>query len=50
LCASCGREGASEQDLLTSYPQVICEEIRAAVTFAADEIAHGETIHSTGAD
>jgi uncharacterized protein (DUF433 family) len=48
LYARCGCERASEQDLLTSYPHLKCEDIRAAVAFAADDIAHGETIHSTG--
>jgi uncharacterized protein (DUF433 family) len=43
-------QGASEQDVLTSYPHLTCEDIRAAVAFAADEIAHVETIDSTAAD
>ena len=33
-------EGATENDLLTSYPHLTRENIRAAVAFAADEIAH----------
>jgi uncharacterized protein (DUF433 family) len=43
-------EGASEQDLLTSYPHLTCEDIRTAVAFTAEEIAHVETIDSTAAD
>jgi uncharacterized protein (DUF433 family) len=32
-------EGASEDDLLASYPHLTREDIRAAVAFAADEIS-----------
>ncbi|MEQ1892222.1 MAG: DUF433 domain-containing protein [Planctomycetota bacterium] len=32
-------EGASEDDLLVSYPHLAREDIRAAVAFAADEIS-----------
>ena len=35
-------EGASEAALLESYPNLTREDIRAAVAFAADEIAHIE--------
>lgn len=35
-------EGATEEDLLASYPHLTREDIRAAVAFAADEIAHVE--------
>lgn len=37
-------EGATESDLLASYPHLTREDIRAAVAFAADEIAHAETL------
>lgn len=33
-------EGASEEALLASYPHLTREDIRAAVAWAADEIAH----------
>jgi uncharacterized protein (DUF433 family) len=33
-------EGASEDALLQSYPNLTREDIRAAVAYAADEIAH----------
>jgi len=35
-------EGASEDALLESYPNLTREDIRAAVAYAADEIAHLE--------
>lgn len=37
-------EGASEDDLLRAYPQLSREAIRAAVAYAAETIAHEETI------
>ncbi len=37
-------EGASEDDLLVSYPHLSREDIRAAVAFAADEIAHLDNV------
>lgn len=37
-------DGATEDDLLASYPHLTREDIRAAVAFAADEIAHVETL------
>lgn len=37
-------EGASEDDLLESYPILTREDIRAAVAWAADEIAHIESL------
>jgi uncharacterized protein (DUF433 family) len=33
-------EGATDEDLLASYPHLTREDIRAAVAFAADEVAH----------
>lgn len=40
-------EGATEDDLLASYPHLTREDIRAAVAFAADEIAHTVTLELT---
>jgi uncharacterized protein (DUF433 family) len=37
-------EGASEDDLLDAYPRLQREDIRAAVAYAADLLAHEETI------
>lgn len=37
-------EGATEDDLLASYPHLSREDIRAAVAFAADEIADTVTL------
>lgn len=37
-------EGATEADLLDAYPGLTTEDIRAAVAYAADTIAHEETI------
>lgn len=37
-------EGASEDDLLESYPSLTREDVRAAVAWAADEIAHIERL------
>ncbi|MCZ7650322.1 MAG: DUF433 domain-containing protein [Thermoanaerobaculia bacterium] len=37
-------EGATEDDLLASYPHLTREDLRAAVAFAADELAHTETL------
>ncbi len=37
-------EGATEEDLLQSYPHLTREDVRAAVAFAADEIAHLENL------
>ncbi|MBI4305132.1 MAG: DUF433 domain-containing protein [Chloroflexi bacterium] len=42
-------DGATEADLLASYPHLTREDIRAAVAFAADEIAHTETFEATTA-
>jgi uncharacterized protein (DUF433 family) len=42
-------EGATEEDLIASYPHLTREDIRAAVGFAADTIANEEiveTVHS----
>jgi uncharacterized protein (DUF433 family) len=37
-------EGATETDLLGAYPRLQREDIRAALAYAADTIAHEETI------
>jgi uncharacterized protein (DUF433 family) len=37
-------EGATEEDLLDAYPRLKREDIRAALAYAADTIAHEETI------
>jgi uncharacterized protein (DUF433 family) len=37
-------EGASEADLLDAYPGLTREDIRASVAYAADTLAHEETI------
>ncbi len=37
-------EGASEADLLDAYPRLAREDIRAAIRYAADTVAHEETI------
>jgi uncharacterized protein (DUF433 family) len=42
-------EGASEVDLLEAHPRLTREDIRAALAFAADSLAH-EKIRLTKAD
>lgn len=37
-------EKASEKDLLKAYPQLVAEDIQAAIRYAADTIAHEETV------
>ncbi len=37
-------EGASETDLVDAYPRLRREDIKAAIAYAADTIAHEETI------
>jgi uncharacterized protein (DUF433 family) len=37
-------EGATEVDLLDAYPRLKREDIRAAIAYAADTIAHEEII------
>lgn len=37
-------EGATEADLLDAYPGLDAEDIRAAIGYAADTLAHEETI------
>jgi len=37
-------EGAGEEDLMEAYPRLIPEDIQAAIRYAADTLAHEETI------
>ena len=37
-------EGASEADLLDAYPKLKRKDIQAAIGYAADTVAHAETI------
>jgi uncharacterized protein (DUF433 family) len=37
-------EGATEDDLLAAYPRLVREDLRAAVAYAADLLAHEEII------
>lgn len=37
-------EGATEVDLLDAYPRLAPEDIRAALAYAADTLAHEETL------
>ena len=37
-------EGATEADILDGYPALTREDIRAALAYAADALAHEETI------
>ena len=43
-------EGATEGDLLTAYPRLSQEDIRAALGYAADTLAHEETLFMTAED
>lgn len=36
-------EGATESELLDAYPKLTREDLRAAMLFAADTVAHEET-------
>ena len=37
-------EGATEEDILDAYPKLAREDIRAAAGYAADTLAHEETV------
>ena len=37
-------EGATEGDLLDAYPRLTREDVRAAIGYAADTVAHEETL------
>lgn len=43
-------EGATDGDLLAAYPHLETDDIRAAVAFAADEIAHVENLELASVD
>ena len=40
-------EGATEQDILTAYPHLTAEDVRAAAAYAADVVAREELVTST---
>ena len=40
-------EGATNADLLAAYPRLTQEDIRAALGYAADTVAHEETLFIT---
>ena len=37
-------EGATEEDLLDAYPRLKRADVRAAIRYAADTVAHEETV------
>jgi len=37
-------EGANEKDLLDAYPKLTRDDIQAAIRYAADTLAHEETV------
>jgi uncharacterized protein (DUF433 family) len=37
-------EGATPADLLEAYPHLAMDDIQAAITYAADTVAHEETV------
>jgi len=37
-------EGAAESDILDAYPRLTKEDIQAAIRYAADTVAHEETV------
>lgn len=37
-------EGATEEELLDGYPRLSREDIRAAITYAAEALAHEENV------
>ncbi len=37
-------EGSTEQDLLDAYPRLTSDDIRAAIRYAADTVAHEEIV------
>jgi uncharacterized protein (DUF433 family) len=37
-------EGATEQELLDAYPRLTQQDLRAAISYAADAVSHEETI------
>lgn len=43
-------EGALEQDLLDAYPRLTREDIRAAIAYAAEVVAHEENLPLVSTD
>jgi uncharacterized protein (DUF433 family) len=43
-------EGARETELLDAYPRLRREDILAALAYAADTLAHEESVSTTGSD
>ena len=43
-------EGAKQSDLLDAYPHITQEDIRAALAYAADTLAHEETVFAAAAN
>lgn len=41
-------EGATEADLLDAYPRLTTEDLRAALSYAADSVSHEETVTLEG--
>jgi len=41
-------EGATEADLLDAYPRLALEDIKAALSYAADSLAHEKIIVAVG--
>lgn len=41
-------EGATMEDLLDAYPRLTAEDVRAALAYAADSIAHEAVLAPTG--
>jgi uncharacterized protein (DUF433 family) len=37
-------EGANEKDLLDAYPKLTRDDLQAAIRYAADTLAHEETV------
>jgi uncharacterized protein (DUF433 family) len=37
-------EGATQRDLLEAYPHITADDIQAAIAYAADTLAHEETV------
>lgn len=37
-------DGSSEEDLLDAYPRLRSEDVRAAIAYAADTLAHEEVV------
>lgn len=43
-------DGATERDLLDGYPTLTVEDIRAAIAYAADSVAHEEILLAGSSD